>query len=109
MKRIILLATTCLCLFAQNDYYRGNREPLLPSPFVKLPIGNVQPGGYLRHQLELMAAGFTGHLSEISGFCEFEDNAWVSRDGSGNPAGRKRRTGCAAIGTWATSSRTSGS
>jgi len=83
MKRIILLTASCLCIFAQNDYYRGNREPLLPSPLIKLPIGSVQPGGYLRHQLELMAAGFTGHLSEISGFCKFEGNAWVSRDGSG--------------------------
>jgi len=68
---------------AANRFYGGNRPPLLPNPLIKLPIGAVQPEGWIRHQLELMAKGFTGHLSEISTYCKIKDNAWVSPNGRG--------------------------
>jgi len=67
-----------------NALYPGNRPPLLPSPFVKLPVGAVKPLGWLRRQLELEAGGFTGHLTEISGFCRPADNAWLSAEGKGH-------------------------
>ena len=67
----------------KNDYYAGNRPPLLPSPLVKLPTGSIKPKGWLRKQLELEADGFTGHLTEISGFCHKEGNAWRSPYGEG--------------------------
>lgn len=58
-----------------NEFYVGNREPLTPSLFMKLPIGNITPKGWLRHQLELMAEGMVGHLPELSKFCR-EDSGW---------------------------------
>src|SRR5215472_9957595 len=61
--------------------YTGNREPLIDSPLIKLPIGSITPGGWLRHQLELEKAGMTGHLEEISKWCQFNGNAWSSPDG----------------------------
>lgn len=66
-----------------NEFYIGNRAPLLPSPLVKLPIGAIEPQGWLRRQLELQAAGFIGHLTEISAFLAKENNAWLSPDGQG--------------------------
>ena len=66
-----------------NDFYTGNRPPLTPSPFMKLPIGAVQPNGWVRRMLELEAEGFTGHLLEISGFLKKEGNAWLSPAGEG--------------------------
>ena len=63
---------------AGNSFYTGNRAPLAPSPLVKLPIGAIRPGGWLRTQLELEAEGFSGHLSEISQFCKYEGNGWVT-------------------------------
>ena len=67
-----------------DPLYTVNREPLLPSPFIKLPIGSITPKGWVRHQLELEAQGMTGHLQEISKWCKFEDNAWADARGQGN-------------------------
>jgi hypothetical protein len=66
-----------------NPFYVGNREPLLPSPLLKLPIGSVEPRAWLRVQLEREAEGFTGHLTEISEFLRKEGNAWLSPTGEG--------------------------
>src|SRR5436309_9583453 len=63
--------------------YLGNREPLAPSPFMKLPIGSIIPRGWLLHQLEFEANGMTGRLPEISPWCKFEGNAWAAKDGQG--------------------------
>jgi hypothetical protein len=69
---------------ARNDFYIGNRPPLLPNPFIKLPVGAVRAQGWLGKQLELQAEGFTGHLTEISGFLKKEGNAWLSPQGVGH-------------------------
>jgi hypothetical protein len=63
--------------------YTANREPLTPSPFMKLPIGSITPKGWLRLQLQLEADGMTGHLEEISQWCNFQKSAWASPDGRG--------------------------
>jgi len=60
-----------------NTLYTGNREPLSPSAFIKLPIGAIKPGGWLRKQLELQIAGFHGHLGELSTFLKKDGNEWL--------------------------------
>ncbi len=67
-----------------NNYYVGNRPPLIPSPFMKLPVGAIEPDGWIRRQLELQAEGFHGHLTEISQFLKKEGNAWLSPAGEGD-------------------------
>jgi len=67
-----------------NDFYVGNRKPLAPSPFMKLPVGSIEPRGWIRRQLELQAEGFHGHLTEISRFLKKEGNAWLSPAGEGD-------------------------
>ena len=49
-----------------NSFYAGNRAPLLPSPLMKLPIGAIEPRGWVRRQLLLMTDGMTGNLSKLS-------------------------------------------
>lgn len=68
---------------APNTLYPGNRAPLLESPLICLPFGSIAPQGWLRKQLEQQADGFVGHLTEISGFCNTNGNAWLSKDGAG--------------------------
>src|SRR3954463_471523 len=67
-----------------NSFYVHNREPLVPSALIKLPIGSITPKSWLRNQLELEANGMIGHLEEISKWCNFQSNAWADPQGKGN-------------------------
>jgi beta-L-arabinofuranosidase (glycosyl hydrolase family 127)/glycosyl hydrolase family 127 (putative beta-L-arabinofuranosidase) len=67
-----------------NPLYVGNRAPLTPSPFLKLPIGSISPNGWLADQLKLEAQGMTGRLEKLSKWCKFEGNAWASPTGQGH-------------------------
>lgn len=67
-----------------NEFYVSNRPPLAPSPLVKLPIGAIEPQGWLLHQLELERDGQVGHLEEISRWLDFEASAWTDREGKGD-------------------------
>lgn len=66
-----------------NAWYQGNREPLLPSPLVKLPVGSVRSQGWLGTQLSLMADGMTGRLSDLSEWVRFDLSAWADPQGRG--------------------------
>lgn len=65
----------------KNVNYTGNRAPLLPQQFIKLPVGSISPEGWLRKYLELQRDGLTGHLGEISAWLEKNDNAWLTSGG----------------------------
>ena len=70
---------------SSKPLYTGNREPLLPSPLIKLPIGSITPKGWLRHQLELEAAGHDGPAAgDLASGCKFEGNAWADPEGQGH-------------------------
>ena len=70
----------------QNSHYANQRAPLAPSPLQKLPVGSVRGEGWLKVQLELQKAGFSGHLTEISHFLDIKNNAWMGT-GDGDRAG----------------------
>jgi hypothetical protein len=60
----------------RNPFYVSNRSPLAPNPLIKLPPGSITPRGWLRKQLELMADGMVGHISEVSGRVQ-PHNGWI--------------------------------
>ncbi len=66
-----------------NPFYVGNRAPLQPSPFVKLPIGSITPKGWLRHMLDLEKEGMTGRLKEVSPWLDFSKSSWTDKEGRG--------------------------
>jgi hypothetical protein len=68
---------------SQNAYYVNNRAPLLQQYFIKLPVGSVKAGGWLKKALELQRDGLTGNLGEISIWLSRQDNAWLSKEGKG--------------------------
>ncbi|MDN3588378.1 glycoside hydrolase family 127 protein [Pedobacter aquatilis] len=66
-----------------NSFYQNNRAPLLKNHFIKLPVGTIKPGGWLKNALNLQKNGLTGNLGEISIWLSKEDNAWLHKDGKG--------------------------
>lgn len=66
-----------------NSFYVANRVPLQPSQFIPLPIGAVQPKGWLLEVLKRQRDGLCGHLGEISAWLDKDGNAWLSKDGKG--------------------------
>jgi hypothetical protein len=66
-----------------NSNYASNRAPLNPLHFIKLPVGSVQPGGWVKEFLNRQREGLTGHLGEISAWLQKDKNAWLSPDGKG--------------------------
>ena len=66
-----------------NHFYLGNRLPLVPSQFIPLPGGAVQPKGWLLELLKRQRDGLSGNLGEISVWLQKEDNAWLSTNGKG--------------------------
>jgi hypothetical protein len=67
-----------------NSFYTGNKTPLLPLYFIKLPVGSVQPEGWVKEYLLRQRDGLTGQLGEISAWLEKENNAWYSGNGKGD-------------------------
>lgn len=96
----ILLSSTIACVHGQqkktvtqvkrpdtttvNMHYVSNRKPLKALNFIKLPVGAIQPSGWLHKYLELQRDGLTGNLGEISAWLAKKDNAWLSKDGTGD-------------------------
>lgn len=64
-----------------NVNYVSYRAPLQPLNFIKLPVGSIQPEGWVKRYLELQRDGLTGHLGEISAWLEKENNAWLTNGG----------------------------
>lgn len=62
--------------------YLINRAPLAPSVFMKLPVGAIQPSGWLGRYLELQRDGLTGQLGKISRWLDKRGNAWLFQGGS---------------------------
>lgn len=60
--------------------YAFSRPPLFKTFYATLPLGNVEPRGWLREQLRRAADGMTGHLDELYPLVG-EDNAWRGGDG----------------------------
>lgn len=58
-----------------------NREPLTEKPYAELPLGAIRPEGWLRDELQRMAAGMTGHLDEWYPEVCGPRNAWLGGDG----------------------------
>lgn len=67
-----------------NVNYVNNKAPLRKNVLIKLPVGSIRPAGWLGRYLELQRDGLTGKLGEISAWLNKKNNAWLSKDGTGD-------------------------
>jgi hypothetical protein len=81
---ILALLTVALSAFAEESVAPVfNRSPLIEKPYSELPLGAIEPQGWLRKQLEIMASGMTGHLDELYPEVVGPRNGWLGGDGDG--------------------------
>jgi hypothetical protein len=60
-----------------SGLYQGNRAPLQPAAFEKLPPGSIKPQGWLQEQLTLQLNGLNGRMTEVSDYLQYENCGWV--------------------------------
>ncbi|RFM27904.1 hypothetical protein DXN05_14120 [Deminuibacter soli] len=61
---------------------RSSRSSFVSPVFRELPLGDIQPQGWLLHQLQIMRDGTTSHLDEVYNRMS-EDNGWLGGAGDG--------------------------
>ena len=92
LAAMALSAGNCLCsqnavtvvdrpVTSVSNNYTNFREPLKQVPLLKLPVGKVQPKGWLRKYLELQKEGLNGKLGTISAWLDKNNNQWLSDSG----------------------------
>lgn len=68
---------------SRNAFYVSNQAPLRAEYLVKLPVGSIEPKGWLRETLHRQADGLAGNLGKISIWLTKKNNAWLSPTGTG--------------------------
>ena len=83
---ISILAFTCLLTasFArENEEVKPifNRAPLTEAPYAQLPLGAIEPCGWLKTQMQTMLDGMTGNLDKTYEMVVGDNNAWLGGEG----------------------------
>lgn len=68
-------------LSGTSTNYTNFRAPLQAAPLLKLPVGEVQPKGWLRKYLELQKEGLNGKLGTVSAWLDKHNNQWLDDHG----------------------------
>ncbi len=87
MKSTILTILTFITLSTtlkaqpRNTHYITNQSPLYAQPYTALPLGNIQPKGWLRKMLETQRDGLTGNLDSVYALVCGKNNGWLGGTG----------------------------
>ena len=81
MKRIFAYIT-CILLGSSAAFAQSKPAAYTAPLYHELPLGAIQPQGWLRHQLQIMRNGTSGHLDEIYAKVK-NDNGWLGGKGDG--------------------------
>ena len=65
----------------QQANYTAFRAPLHGGRLLKLPVGSVQPKGWLREYLNRQSKGLCGQLGTVSAWLDKKGNQWLSDSG----------------------------
>ncbi len=83
---LIIFSAIALSAWSQSaetsqTFYLNNKAPLLLKPYMELPLGSIQPQGWLKDQLLRQKEGMTGNLDEIYKPVMGKRNGWLGGDG----------------------------
>ncbi|MBO4742440.1 MAG: glycoside hydrolase family 127 protein, partial [Bacteroidales bacterium] len=79
--KLITILALAMALSAGAGAQVFNRAPLEETHYAQLPLGSIEPQGWLLEQLQRQANGLTGHLDEVYPEVMGPDNAWLGGDG----------------------------
>jgi DUF1680 family protein len=65
----------------KSPLYLQNHYPLKPNPYIELPLGTIQPEGWLKEMLLRQKTGATGHLDAWYPQVMGPRNGWLGGDG----------------------------
>lgn len=77
----VLLVLSCNNVKGNNTKVVNNRHPLLIKPYMELPLGCIEPKGWLKDQMNRMVTGMTGNLDILYPEVMSEKNGWLGGDG----------------------------
>ncbi len=72
---------SALVMNAGEPQYLNNREPLVPKPYIELPLGSIRAKGWLEEMLLRQASGATGQMDILYPEVMGERNGWLGGDG----------------------------
>lgn len=81
MKRTLLIAGLSIFLLTASGQNAVKEKDHFVAPiYMPLPLGSIHPEGWLKHQLQIMQDGTTGHLDEV--YAKVQDNnGWLGGTG----------------------------
>ncbi len=68
-------------LFSSQSRHKETNRKLAPPELRSLPLGSIQPKGWLLHQLKVQAQGLTGHLDEF--WPDVANSQWIGGKAEG--------------------------
>jgi len=80
MKQSLSLLVICLCAISLFGQSLSPAERFVQPIYQEMPLGAIQPEGWLKHQLQIMRDGTTGHLDEVYAKIE-KSNGWLGGTG----------------------------
>lgn len=78
---LLLLSFSLLFAQPRNSHYITNQAPLLAQPYTALPLGAIQPKGWLKKMLETQRDGLTGKLDSVYALVCGKNNGWLGGAG----------------------------
>ena len=80
MKLTLTALFLCLIATALQAQSLLNTDTFVPPVYQEIPLGSIHPEGWLKHQLQLMRDGTSGHLDEVYSKLK-NSNGWLGGTG----------------------------
>jgi DUF1680 family protein len=76
-----VISQSALWAQSRNTHYVTNQSPLIVQPYTALPLGTIQPKGWLKKMLETQRDGLTGKLDSVYALVCGKNNGWLGGTG----------------------------